>query len=178
MKRFASLSIVILFGVLCFISITPVNGRRAYDPDSSLRRDSLYQKDGTDSVFRYLRSTGQNKYLYRIRTALYDRSGLVSSRPRFWADTLTPTVAIGQIVDISGSGFARVLSVQAQIQTNTSTPNDVPIVTVKSWTNTQAVVNMVQGNTLTIGALGVNVTGLRALQNPSSSKLHVLVVGY
>lgn len=150
----------------------------AYEPDGNLKMDTLYQKDGTDSVFRYFRSTGQSKYLYRNRIAIYNTSGLLSNRIRFFADTLTPTTGNGQTVNISAAGFTRVLSVQAQIHTSTTTANDVPIVAVKDFSNTQVTLNIVQGNTTAVSILGVNVLGLRFLQTPASSKIHLLVVGY
>lgn len=179
MKKIAIITLVLVYAMGClFYSFDNPRTTYAYTPDSDLKRDSLYQKDGTDSVFRYLRSTSQSKFLYRVRTAIYDRNGIVSSRQRTWADTLTPSTGSGYVVDISSAGFTKVLSVQAQVQTNTTVANDVPVVAVKSYTTSQVILNIVQGNTTAVSVLGVNVLGLRFLQAPSSSKIHVLVVGY
>lgn len=177
MKNATIITIISLYCIGVLYSFSPKN-TKAYSPDSDLRRDSLYQKDGTDSVFRYLRSNGQSMFLYRNRIALFDRTGNVSNRLRMWADTLTPSTGNSQSIDISSAGFTKILSVQAQVQTNTTAANDVPVVAVKSYTTSSVVLNIVQGNTTAVSILGVNVLGLRFLQTPGSSKVHLLVVGY
>lgn len=163
--------------ILCFLSFG-IGSPTAYEPDASLRRDSMYQKANTDSVFRYLRSTGQSMFLYRNRIAVYDRTGLISNRVKYYTDTLTPTTGSGQTIDISGAGFTKVLSVQAQVQTSTTVANDVPIVAVKDFTSTQVTLNIVQGNNTSVSVLGTSVLGLRFHQASTTSKIHILVIGY
>lgn len=148
----------------------------AYEPDGNLKMDSIYQKD--DSVFRYFRSTGQSKFLYRNRIALYDSTGLVSNRLRMVGFVCTPSTANGQLINISSAGFTNVMCAVATVETSSQDPNSLVIATIKSKTSTQVVVNLVQGNPALVNILGVTVNPFRFATNPASSKIHLLVVGY
>lgn len=173
MKYIIALSLL----VLCFNSFS----QRVYDPSvliqsQDLSKDSFYIKEGTDSVYRKF-PNNVVKFMYRSRQAIYDKAGLVSNMVRFVADTFS-IVGATPVISIAHVGFTRVLAVIPAGQTNTSNANDVPMATVKDFNSTSVTLNVVQGASTTIGILGAIAVGFRFLQVPSTTKIHLLVIGY
>lgn len=71
--------------------------------------------------------------------------------------TVTPTVANGGTLDISGFGLTTVANIQVTAVRNTTVANDVPTVSVKSFTTTSITYNVIQGNNAVVAILGINV---------------------
>lgn len=96
-----------------------------------------------------------------IPTAItvYNASGTTTETKRLIA-TYTPSTASGATLDISAAGFTSILGIQAICIFNTSTGNNCPNVSIKSYTNSVVTINIVQGASTAVSILGINVLGL------------------
>lgn len=95
--------------------------------------------------------------------------------------TVVPTVANGGTLDISGFGLTTVANVQVVAMRNTSTPNDVPTVALKSITTSTLTYNLIQGNNAVIAILGINVlsgTPNVFVPTPTDLTLYFLITGW
>lgn len=70
---------------------------------------------------------------------------------------VTPTVANGGTLDISGLGITTIGNIQVSVVRNTSVANDVPTVALKSISPTAITYNLIQGNNAVVALLGINV---------------------
>lgn len=111
----------------------------------------------------------------------YDHTGqLTTNQVRIWSDTLTPTTANGQSINISSAGFSTIKSITVTTQLNTATVGSMPIVIVKSFTTSAIVVNILTQNNSTVTILGISVLSGAPLQFAASTTgivLHITVQG-
>lgn len=70
---------------------------------------------------------------------------------------VTPTASNGGTLDISGFGLTTVGNVQVSAERNTSSPNDVPTVGIKSVTTSTITYNLIQGNNAVVNIAGIYV---------------------
>lgn len=120
----------------------------------------------------YSSSTGVIANSAPYNVAYYTRAGS-SSVTKILVDTISPSTGNGYSIDISAAGFSSVRNVQVQAEFNGSSAGTQPLVSIKSYSTTAVVVNILQSNT--IGILGV--LGLQFLQSVSGVRLHVVVMG-
>lgn len=109
----------------------------------------------------------------------FNKSGQVIKIARIYTDTLTPNTGNGFVIDYAMAGFASVSSVNVLAQRNTATATSVPNVAIKSFNNTQAVVNIIEGNGTLVTVLGLSVLSGASTQfaDPTGLKLHVQILG-
>lgn len=86
----------------------------------------------------------------------YGPSGPISITKE-WVGTVTPTSASGFVVDISSAGFTNVLGAFPIAIKNTATATSSPQVSVKSFSNTQVVLNFTEATSSLVSVLGFNV---------------------
>lgn len=94
---------------------------------------------------------------------------------------ITPTVANGGSLDISGFGLTMIQDVQVTVVRNVSTANDVPTVALKSISTTAITYNITQGNNAVVAILGINVlsgTPNVFVPTPTDCTLFFQVTGY
>jgi len=113
-----------------------------------------------------------------VQPQFYTSSGMVSQQIKVWNGIVTPSTGSGQTVDISSAGFSTILNVQAQVESNTASATSVPLVSIKSYTTTSVVTNIIVSNNSTIGSLLSPIVGLLFATNLTGYKLHVQVTGY
>lgn len=88
----------------------------------------------------------------------YNHSGQCTAKTvRIYSDTTTPTTSNGFSIDISSAGFSSISSVGINPVLNTATIANMPIVVVKSISNTTIVVNLLTQNNATVSILSINV---------------------
>lgn len=109
----------------------------------------------------------------------FNKNGQVVRIARIYTDTLTPNTGNGYVIDYTAAGFTTVSSVNVLAQRNTATATSVPNVAVKSFNNTQAVVNIIEGNGTLVTVLGLSVLSGASTQfaDPTGLKLHVQILG-
>lgn len=109
----------------------------------------------------------------------FNKSGQMIKIARIYTDTLTPNTGNGYVIDYTTAGFTSVSSVNVLAQRNTATATSVPNVAVKSFNNTQAVVNIIEGNGTLVTVLGLSVLSGASTQfaDPAGLKLHVQILG-
>lgn len=115
---------------------------------------------------------------YRRRTTYYNSSGSVTKTMKVWHGIVTPTSSNGYSIDISSAGFTTITSIQVQAEYNTNNASAVPLVSIRSYSTTAVVVNIIQSNSTVVSIIGINILGLQFLQNLTGVKLHVTVEGY
>lgn len=102
-------------------------------------------------------STGKSQILNKpsIPTAItyYDSTGSTSSPTKIWRYKVTPTTGNGFSINISSAGFSSISSVSIISIKNTSTATSVPKVSIKSYTTSAIVVNIIEGNASTVNIL-------------------------
>lgn len=113
-----------------------------------------------------------------IKTQYYNASGKINQPEKTWVGIVTPTTASGFTVDISSAGFNTITSIQMQSANNTSSAVGVPLVSLKSYTTTQVVMNIIQSNNNTIASLLAPIIGLVFATNLTGITIHILVTGY
>lgn len=108
---------------------------------------------------------------------LYSSGGLVGSQLRAYAVTVTPTTASGNSIDISGAGFGTILGVIPSAINNTSTIDNVPLVSLKSVSISSVVVNILSPKTTSV-LIGGNVDGMGFIGSLSGVAVTLIVIGY
>lgn len=112
----------------------------------------------------------------------YDKNGqLTGNQVKIWGDTVVPTTANGYTIDYSSAGFTTVKEITVTPQLNTNTIGSMPILVIKSFTNTSCVVNILTQNNAVVSILGINVLSGAPLQFATSTSgmiLHVEAKGY
>lgn len=100
---------------------------------------------------------------------------------KVWCDSLTPSTAAGQSINISSAGFTSITTVQVIALQNTATADTSPQVSIKGISNTAITVNITQANTNLVSVLGLGLflqgNGLVFSTNLSNIKLYVMVLG-
>lgn len=95
--------------------------------------------------------------------------------------TVTPTVANGGSLDISGFGLTTIANVQVSVTRNTTVPNDVPTVSLKAVSTTSVTYNLIQGNNAVVALLGINVLSGAPnvfVTTPTDCTLRFTITGY
>lgn len=114
------------------------------------------------------------------RIRFFNKSGEITRGMRIYTDTVVCTSAT-QTVSYASAGFSKIASVSIMAERNTSNAYDVPQASIKSWTNSAAVVNITQGSNTLVSVLGLNVLqgpSTTFVTTPSSVTLHLQIVGY
>lgn len=111
-------------------------------------------------------------------TQVYNAAGRLRQRQKEWVGIITPITANGQTIDISSAAFTTITSIQIQASNNTSSATSVPVISLKSYTTAQIVVNIVMSNSTLVSVLGSTVAGLAFATSLSGVTLHVLIHGY
>ena len=99
---------------------------------------------------------------------------------KVYCDTLTPTTAVGQSIDISAAGFSSITTAQVIALRATGSADASPQVSINTITTTSLTVNITQANASLVTILGLNVlqgNGLLFATNLSGVKLYVMVLG-
>ena len=94
---------------------------------------------------------------------------------------VTPTVANGGTIDISGLGMTNIMGKQISAQRNNTNAYDVPQASFKSVSTSSISYNIVQGSNTLVSVLGLNV-----LQGPSTIfatdlsniEINITITGY
>lgn len=135
----------------------------------------------TGTISNALATVPDSIQVYRLNGAV------VNQKIKMLCDTITVTgSASGFTIDISALGFTQIFTHQVVAVRNTSSASASPNVSVKSWTNTSLVLNIVEDNTATQNVLLNLVGGLTSVlsgnpsvfANISGLKVAVLVIGY
>lgn len=105
----------------------------------------------------------------------FNGSGQISITKR-WMGVITPNTGNGYSVDISSAGFSNVMSVNAIAAKNTATTTSVPNISVKSYTTTAVVLNIIEGNSSLVSILGSGVLLGVSTQFANVSGLTVWVI--
>ena len=115
---------------------------------------------------------------YNIR--FYDKNSLITQRIKVWNDTvnLTTGTGSGQVVSISSAGFTKILNIQAQIENNTAVATSIPLLAIKSYTNSAVTFNIIVSNNNTIGSLLSPIVGLLFATNLAGYRIHLQIIGY
>jgi hypothetical protein len=113
----------------------------------------------------YYNSVGRMQAPSGARVAIFD-------------DYVTPTVALGYVVDYSSAHFITSPIITITSEQNTSSTTSIPLVSISTRSTTSCTVNIVSSNNQVINVLGGTVTGLIAATGLSSMKLHVRAKGY
>lgn len=112
----------------------------------------------------------------------YDKNGqMTGNTVKLWGDTVVPTTANGQTIDISSAGFSVVKDIQITAQLNTATVGSMPLAMIKTYSTTSISVNILTQNSSVVSILGINVLSGLPLQFAASTTgiiLHVRVLGY
>lgn len=144
-----------LICIIILLSSSSNSSGRSFDPASTIH----YVKSGSSST---------NGTYRQLPTKVYHV-------------TLVPTTANGGILDISGFGLTSVLNIQVMALRNTSAANDVPTVSIKSFSTSSVVYNITQGNNAVVAILGINVlSGTPNVFVPTASDvtLYFQITGY
>lgn len=96
----------------------------------------------------------------------YNRTGRVKVPSKMWLDTITITQSQAFTVDISSAGFTKIHSSTVSVDKNTTDPTLVPFADIKTIGTSSLEINLMQAN-----------PGIMFYLNPSSVKLHVVVIG-
>ena len=115
---------------------------------------------------------------YNIR--FYDKNSLITQRIKVWNDTvnLTTGTGSGQVVSIASAGFTKILNIQAQIENNTAVATSIPLLAIKSYTNSAVTFNIIVSNNNTIGSLLSPIVGLLFATNLAGYRIHLQIIGY
>ena len=115
---------------------------------------------------------------YKIK--FYDKTGILSQQIKVWDDTinLSTGTGSGQVVSIASAGFIKILNIQAQIENNTTSATSVPILGIKTYTNSTVTFNILISNNNTIASLLSPIVGLLFATNVNAYRIHLLVIGY
>lgn len=141
----------------------------------SPQQQSDYTQSNSGSVtFIKNKPSGSDSVSY------YNKSGRIYQRMKEWTDTITPTIASGQTVDISSAGFTKILSIQACSIRNTTTVTSVPNVAIKSYSTTSVSLNIIEGNgsVITLLGSGVLLGASNQFANTSGLTVFIKVDGY
>lgn len=108
----------------------------------------------------------------------YNASGIVPITKR-WIGLITPNTGNGYVVDVSSASFNNILNVQAITIKNTSAATAVPKISLKNFSNTQVVLNIIEGNSSLVTILGFNVLqGVsESFANVTGLTIYLLVEG-
>ncbi len=149
-----------------------------------------YKYDATsvvaDDGFNTIRPTGFSVGAW-IRTTLpispafyYDNTGIIAPPTKNWIKIVTPSTSNGYSIDISSAGFSSIIGIKILTIKNNSTANLSSNVSVKTWTTSSVVVNIVEGNANTVSILGINVLSGAPLvfANVTGLTLSVEITGY
>lgn len=119
---------------------------------------------------------------FNSNPVFYDKNGqCTSNQIKIWGDTVVPTTANGYTIDYSTAGFSSIRKVSITPQLNTATVGSMPLVIIKSYTNSSCIVNILTQNSSTVTILGISVLSGAPLQFAASTTgiiLHVQVTGY
>lgn len=129
------------------------------------------------TVFSFIGFEKSNSY-----PVFYDKNGqMTGNQVKLWGDTVVPTTANGQAIDISSAGFSVIRDIQITPQLNTGTVSSMPVVIIKTISTTSVSVNILTQNNSTVSILGINVLSGTPLQFAASTTgivLHVRVLGF
>lgn len=87
-------------------------------------------------------------------SSYYNSGGLISSNLKKWIGMVTPSTGNGYSIDISSAGFSAIECFSVVAIKNTGTLNSIPVSSVKSYSTTELIVNIIE--TQVINALGDN----------------------
>lgn len=112
-------------------------------------------------------------------TKYYNHSGVIVGQTKIFNDTISPTTALGFSISTSAAGFTSIQSIQVQVESNQTSASTAPLVSIKSYTNSTVVVNLVQANSalISLGILPLSVLGLQPLQSLTGVRVHITVFG-
>lgn len=147
------ITLIAVFAVTILLS--NIASSRSFDPASTIH----YYKVGSSST---------NGVYRQLPTKIYHV-------------VVTPTVANGGVLDISGFGLTNILNVQVTPVRNVSTANDVPTVSIKTFSTSSIVYNITQGNNAVVAILGINVlsgTPNVFVPTPTDITLYFTLTGY
>lgn len=114
-------------------------------------------------------------------TRHYNGNTLITRPVKMLHISATPSTGNGALLDISGHGLTTVLNVMAVAQRNTATPGDIPAVSIKSFSTSQVVYNVVQANPATVTVLGLNLLSGNPQAYPANSSditVRFIIIGY
>lgn len=109
----------------------------------------------------------------------YSTSGTVTPVTKVWRSIVTPTTSNGYTIDISSAGFSTITNIQIVASKNSSNAYQCPNSSIKSYTNSQLVVNIIEGNASTVNILGslVLLGAANIFADVTGITLHVRVEG-
>lgn len=108
-----------------------------------------------------------------LKTTYYDASGRLMKAYRVWDGIITPTTATGQTIDITSAGFTSISTIELTAANNTTTVTSMPIVMIKSYTNTSVVCNILTSN---VGVLSI-LQGLVGPTTLTGMTIHAHITG-
>lgn len=95
---------------------------------------------------------------------------------KVWIGTVQPTTANDYGIDISSAGFSEIKTVSITPVRNTTAPNDMPDVAIKTLTNTRVGINIRQANSAVVSLLGINVLSGAPMIAPTDVSAIQLIV--
>lgn len=110
----------------------------------------------------------------------YNASGTITAVTKVFNAVITPTSSNGYTINISSAGFSSITGPpQITAAKNASVATSCPNVSVKSYNNTQIVVNIIEGNPATVNILGslVLLGEANVFADVTGLTLHVRVEG-
>ncbi len=183
-----AIQIICLLGILISLFIPSEVTAQVKNFVYVQHNDSVWVKNtlGTDSARLYPPdSAAVSKVANQVYNVLGDSIQVFNSSGRVrgtvfktWRDSVVLSGASPFTVDISSAGFKGIFCALVTTANNTSVVASMPLAEIKSYSNNQILINVLNSTSTLVNVLGSTVTGLSSATNLAGMKVFLRVDGY